>query len=332
MAASFREERYDEIPYRRSGASGLMLPAVSFGLWHNFGDADDFSNMRRMCRFAFDHGVTHFDIANNYGPPPGSAERNFARIVKEMPRDELIISTKAGYYMWPGPYGDGGLRKHLIASCDQSLKRAGLDYFDIFYHHRPDPETPVEETMAALEQLVRQGKALYAGISNYKGDSSARAAKTMLKLSAGRAPILINQIRYNMLQREYGESVLPVAKRIGMGVIVYSPLAQGLLTDRYFRGVPRSSRAARGRFLKRERITQAYLSQARALNEIAKARGQTLAQMSLSWLLRDPRVTSVLIGASSTRQIEDNLKSVARLDFTPAELKRIDRLCKPGRS
>jgi L-glyceraldehyde 3-phosphate reductase len=327
MPHAFRDDRYSTMTYRRCGASGLLLPAVSLGLWHNFGDGDDFGNAKRMCFFAFDRGVTHFDIANNYGPPPGSAERAFGKIVREMPRDELIVSSKAGYLMWPGPYGDFGSRKYIVASCDQSLRRTGLDYFDIFYHHRPDAETPLDETMAALEQLVRQGKALYAGISNYSGKQTARAAAAMKKISAGSTPILINQSRSNLYQRSVLADLLPVADRLGIGVIIYSPLAQGLLTDRYLKGVPKGSRALLNRFLKKDRITESYRAQARALDRIASARGQSLAQMALAWLLRDKRVTSVLIGASSVEQIKQDLGAMKNVDFSREEMRKIDAVC-----
>ncbi|GAA4526015.1 MULTISPECIES: L-glyceraldehyde 3-phosphate reductase [Nonomuraea] len=318
--------RYERQPYNRSGRSGLRLPAVSLGLWHNFGDDRPLSNSRAILRRAFDLGVTHFDLANNYGVPYGSAERNFGAIFRRdfRPyRDELIISTKAGYDMWPGPYGEWGSRKYLLASLDQSLERMGLEYVDIFYSHRPDPDTPLEETMGALDRAVRSGKALYAGISNYPAERTAQAARIMRELGT---PLLIHQPSYSMINRWIEDGLLDVLEEAGMGCIVYSPLAQGLLTDRYLQGVPADSRAATSRFLSPDRI-DAELT--RALNELAGERGQTLAQMALSWTLRDPRVTSVLIGASSVRQLEDNVACVEGPVFTEDELKAIDAITAP---
>jgi L-glyceraldehyde 3-phosphate reductase len=315
--------RYERQPYNRSGRSGLKLPAVSLGLWHNFGDNRPIENSRAILRRAFDLGVTHFDLANNYGVPYGSAERNFGRVLREdfAPyRDELIISTKAGYDMWPGPYGDRGSRKYLLASLDQSLQRMGLDYVDIFYSHRPDPETPLEETMGALDRAVRSGKALYAGISNYSAEQTAQAAQIMRGLGT---PLLIHQPSYSMINRWIEGGLLDALEEAGMGCIVFSPLAQGVLTDRYLDGVPADSRAATSRFLSPERVDREL---ARDLNEIAAGRGQTLAQMALSWTLRDPRVTSVLIGASSVKQLEDNVACVDGPEFTEDELEAIDKV------
>ncbi|TDD30578.1 L-glyceraldehyde 3-phosphate reductase [Nonomuraea terrae] len=317
------ERRYERQPYNRSGRSGLKLPVVSLGLWHNFGDNRPIENSRAILRRAFDLGVTHFDLANNYGVPYGSAERNFGRIFREdfAPyRDELIISTKAGYDMWPGPYGEWGSRKYVLASLDQSLQRMGLDYVDVFYSHRPDPETPLEETMGALDRAVRSGKALYAGISNYSAEQTAQAARIMRELGT---PLLIHQPSYSMINRWIEGGLLDVLEEAGMGCIVFSPLAQGLLTDRYLDGVPADSRAATSRFLSEDKIDRKL---ARGLNEIARGRGQTLAQMALSWTLRDPRVTSVLIGASSVRQLEDNVACVDGPAFTEDELKAIDEV------
>ncbi|MFI7616268.1 L-glyceraldehyde 3-phosphate reductase [Nonomuraea terrae] len=317
------ERRYERQPYNRSGRSGLKLPVVSLGLWHNFGDNRPIENSRAILRRAFDLGVTHFDLANNYGVPYGSAERNFGRIFREdfAPyRDELIISTKAGYDMWPGPYGEWGSRKYVLASLDQSLQRMGLDYVDVFYSHRPDPETPLEETMGALDRAVRSGKALYAGISNYSAEQTAQAARIMRELGT---PLLIHQPSYSMINRWIEGGLLDVLEEAGMGCIVFSPLAQGLLTDRYLDGVPADSRAATSRFLSEDKIDREL---ARGLNEIAGGRGQTLAQMALSWTLRDPRVTSVLIGASSVRQLEDNVACVDGPAFTEDELKAIDEV------
>ncbi|MEU8364463.1 L-glyceraldehyde 3-phosphate reductase [Nonomuraea sp. NPDC048882] len=317
------EGRYERQPYNRSGRSGLKLPAVSLGLWHNFGDNRPIENSRAILRRAFDLGVTHFDLANNYGVPYGSAERNFGRIFSEdfAPyRDELIISTKAGFDMWPGPYGEWGSRKYVLASLDQSLGRMGLDYVDIFYSHRPDPETPLEETMGALDRAVRSGKALYAGISNYSAEQTAQAARIMRELGT---PLLIHQPSYSMINRWIENGLLDAVEEAGMGCIAFSPLAQGLLTDRYLDGVPTDSRAATSRFLNAEQIN---VQLARDLNEIARTRGQTLAQMALSWVLRDSRVTSVLIGASSVKQLEDNVACVDGPAFTQDELQAIDKL------
>ncbi|MEV0351011.1 L-glyceraldehyde 3-phosphate reductase [Nonomuraea sp. NPDC050680] len=317
------DDRYERQPYNRSGRSGLKLPAVSLGLWHNFGDNRPIDNSRAILRRAFDLGVTHFDLANNYGVPYGSAERNFGGIFREdfaRYRDELVISTKAGYDMWPGPYGEWGSRKYVLASLDQSLERMGLDYVDIFYSHRPDPETPLEETMGALDRAVRSGKALYAGISNYSAEQTAQAARIMRGLGT---PLLIHQPSYSMINRWIEDGLLDVLEEAGMGCIAYSPLAQGLLTDRYLDGVPDDSRAATSRFLSTDRIDRDL---ARDLNEIAKTRGQSLAQMALSWAIRDPRVTSVLIGASSVRQLEDNVACVDGPAFTQDELDAIDKV------
>ncbi|MFI6927995.1 L-glyceraldehyde 3-phosphate reductase [Nonomuraea spiralis] len=321
------EGRYGRQPYNRSGRSGLRLPAVSLGLWHNFGDDRPVGNSRAVLRRAFDLGVTHFDLANNYGVPYGSAERNFGRIFREdfaAYRDELVISTKAGYDMWPGPYGEWGSRKYLLASLDQSLDRMGLEYVDVFYSHRPDPDTPLEETMGALDRAVRSGKALYAGISNYSAEQTAQAARIMRELGT---PLLIHQPSYSMINRWIeDDGLLDVLEEAGMGCIVYSPLAQGLLTDRYLEGVPTDSRAATSRFLNADQIDRGL---ARDLNEIARGRGQTLAQMALSWTLRDPRVTSVLIGASSVGQLEDNVACVDGPVFTEDELEAIDKITGP---
>ncbi|MFG1690241.1 L-glyceraldehyde 3-phosphate reductase [Nonomuraea sp. NPDC049269] len=320
------DNRYERQPYNRSGRSGLKLPAVSLGLWHNFGDNRPIDNSRAILRRAFDLGVTHFDLANNYGVPYGSAERNFGGIFREDFagfRDELVISTKAGYDMWPGPYGEWGSRKYVLASLDQSLGRMGLDYVDIFYSHRPDPETPLEETMGALDRAVRSGKALYAGISNYSAEQTAQAARIMAELGT---PLLIHQPSYSMINRWIEDGLLDVLEEAGMGCIVYSPLAQGLLTDRYLDGVPADSRAATSRFLSADRID---LDLARDLNEIAGSRGQSLAQMALSWAIRDPRVTSVLIGASSVKQLEDNVACVDGPAFTQDELDAIDKVTGP---
>lgn len=322
------ETRYDSMKYFRSGKSGLKLPGVSLGLWHNFGTNDDFSNMEKMCETAFDLGITHFDLANNYGPVYGSAEENFGKIINGVLkpyRDELIISTKAGYDMWPGPYGNWGSRKYLLASLDQSLKRMGLEYVDIFYHHRMDPETPLEESMMALDTAVKQGKALYAGISNYNAETTKKAMEILRDL---KCPFVINQVRYSIFDRWIETDGLKAfAAENGCGLIAFSPLAQGLLTDKYLHGIPEDSRIRRdGRFLKESAITEDRLSQIKALQEIAMERGQSLAQMALSWVLRDGEVTSVLIGASRPEQIRENAKIVERTDFTVEELERIDRI------
>ena len=322
------ERRYDQMIYRRCGVSGLKLPAVSLGLWHNFGDTASYENMRRICTTAFDHGITHFDLANNYGPEPGSAEKNFGRILREdlgKYRDELIISTKAGYEMWDGPYGNWGSRKYLLASLDQSLERLGLEYVDIFYHHRMDPDTPLEETMGALAQAVASGKALYVGLSNYDGATMKRAAKILKELHC---PFIINQNRYSIFDRTVERNgLLEAAAEENKGIITFSPLAQGLLSDRYLHGIPEDSRICTdGRFLKKEVLTEEKLAQIRGLNEIAEARGQSLAQMALSWLLRDERVTSVLVGASRPAQILDDIRAMERLEFTEEELRQISDL------
>jgi len=322
------ESRYEgQMLYKYCGNSGLVLPCISLGLWHNFGDVDDFGVATDMIKHAFDNGVTHFDLANNYGPSPGSAETNFGRILKENfsgYRDEMIISSKAGHEMWPGPYGDGSSRKNLIASVDQSLRRTGLEYFDIFYSHRYDGVTPVEETMQALIDIVRQGKALYVGISKYPVDK-ARIAYDMLR-SAG-VPCLIHQDRYSMFTREVEDGTLQLAHENGCGFIAFSPLAQGLLTDKYLNGIPEGSRAARSTgFLKREQVTEEKINAVRKLNEIAQRRGQTLAQMALAWVLKDHFVTSVIIGASSVRQLDDNLKTLNCLNFSAEELQEIEKI------
>lgn len=320
------DTRYETMQYNRCGASGLKLPAVSLGLWHNFGDTGNYDNMKAMCRTAFDHGITHFDLANNYGPAPGSAERNFGQILRDdlhPYRDELIISTKAGYDMWEGPYGNWGSRKYLIASLDQSLKRLGLEYVDIFYHHRMDPETPLEETMGALASIVKSGKALYVGLSNYDGPTLKKAAALLNDL---RCPFIINQNRYSILDRGIEENGLKDAScELKKGIIAFSPLAQGLLTDRYLNGIPSDSRIAKdGRFLNESSLTPGRLSQLHALNELAAKRGQTLAGMALSWVLKDKKVTSVLIGASKPEQITENLSILGHTDFTAQELQKID--------
>ncbi len=319
------EDRYEKMQYLRCGRSGLLLPRVSLGLWHNFGSVDRYENMKDMIHTAFDAGITHFDLANNYGPVPGSAESNFGRILAEDMhpyRDEMIISTKAGYDMWPGPYGNFGSRKYLMASLDQSLKRMGLDYVDIFYHHRPDPETPLEETMEALSDIVRSGKALYVGISNYNSEQT-RAAAQILK--ANHTPLLINQVVYNMLNRWTEEDGLQdTLAELGAGMIVFSPLAQGMLTDRYLNGIPEDSRARRNVFLKESSLTEELLGKIRRLDAIAKERGQSLAEMALAWNLRGDRVTSVLVGSSRPAQILDNVKFLENLSFTGDELRAID--------
>ena len=324
------ESRYETMKYHRCGDSGLMLPEVSLGFWHNFGDTGVYENMRQMCFTAFDHGITHFDLANNYGPQPGSAEENLGKILREelsSYRDELIISSKAGFDMWPGPYGNWGSRKYLIASLDQSLKRLGLDYVDIFYHHRMDPNTPLEETMGALAQAVRSGKALYAGLSNYDGPTLEKAAAILDELHV---PFVINQNRYSIFDRTIEHNGLKdTAAKLHKGIITFSPLAQGLLTDRYLHGIPADSRVQTdGRFLKEKDITPERLAQIRALNDLARQRGQTLAEMALAWLLHHDEVTTVLIGASKTQQILDNIKAVEHTTFTPDELAAIDRISK----
>lgn len=323
------ETRYASMQYRRSGRSGLKLPAVSLGLWHNFGGVDTFSNSREMVLRAFDLGITHLDLANNYGPPPGSAEETFGQIIEKdlRPfRDELIISSKAGYTMWDGPYGDWGSRKYLVSSLDQSLKRMGLDYVDIFYHHRPDPETPLEETMQALDFIVRSGRALYVGISNYPADKTLEASKILKSLGT---PCLIHQPKYSMFERWVEDSLLDTLKEEGIGCIAFSPLAQGLLTDKYLGGIPEGSRASKAHgFLRPAHITDEKLSKVRKLNELAQARGQTLAQMALAWVLRHEAMTSVLIGASKVQQIEDAVAALQNLNFSPNELQQIENILK----
>ena len=323
------DDRYEKMRYKRCGKSGLMLPLVSLGLWHNFGDNGNFDNMKAMCHTAFDHGITQFDLANNYGPEPGAAERNFGKILKEdfLPyRDEMIITTKAGYTMWDGPYGDWGSRKYLMASLDQSLKRMGLEYVDIFYHHRMDPNTPLEETMEALAQIVRSGKALYVGLSNYDGPTLERAEKILSELHV---PFVINQNRYNIFDRKIEENGLKeTAARLEKGIICFSPLAQGVLTDRYLDGVPADSRVRTdGRFLKEAALDQEKMEKVRKLNAVAARRGQTLAEMALAWILKDGIVTSVLIGASRPAQILDNIKAIDHLTFSEEELQEIDKIC-----
>lgn len=318
--------RYESMAYCRCGNSGLKLPAVSLGLWHNFGDTSSYENMKQLCFTAFDHGITHFDLANNYGPEPGSAEKNFGLILKEnfhSYRDEMIISTKAGYLMWDGPYGDWGSRKYLLASLDQSLLRMGLDYVDIFYHHRMDPDTPLEETMGALAQTVASGKALYVGLSNYNGPTLEKAAKILSDL---RCPFVINQNRYSIFDRTIEQNGLKeTAVRLGKGIIAFSPLAQGMLTDRYLHGIPQDSRVMRdGRFLKDSALTEDRISLIRQLNGLAAKRGQTLAEMALAWVLHDGIVTSVLIGASKASQILDNIQALRNTSFTEEELRFID--------
>ena len=320
--------RYENMIYNRCGESGLKLPAISLGLWHNFGDTSPYSNMKELCFTAFDNGITHFDLANNYGPEPGSAEINFGRILREelMPyRDELIISTKAGYTMWEGPYGDWGSKKYLTASLDASLKRMGLDYVDIFYHHRPDPETPLDETMGALAQAVRSGKALYVGLSNYDGELMKRAYEILTDLHC---PFVINQNRYSIFDRTIENNGLKrESVNLRRGIIAFSPLAQGMLTDRYLNGIPEDSRIKKdGRFLKESALTEDKLESIRGLAAVAEARGQTLAEMALAWILRDGAVTSVLIGASKPSQITDNIKAIENTHFSAEELRSIDAL------
>jgi L-glyceraldehyde 3-phosphate reductase len=318
-------DRYDRIPYNRCGRSGLRLPALSLGLWWNFGHDRPFDMSRAIVRRAFDLGITHFDLANNYGPPYGSAEENFGKLLRDdlaRYRDELVVSTKAGYDMWPGPYGEWGSRKYLLASLDQSLQRLGLEYVDIFYSHRFDPETPLEETMGALDSAVRQGKALYAGVSSYSAEKSQQAAAILRGLGT---PLLIHQPSYSMLNRWIEPELLDVLGEEGIGCIVFSPLAQGMLTDKYLDGIPEGSRATRYGSLSPNLLTEHALAKIRALNEIASQRGQSLAQMALAWTLRDPRVTSTLVGASSVAQLEMNVAALDRLDFTEEELAEIDR-------
>jgi len=319
-------DRYDRMTYRRSGRSGIQLPLISLGLWHNFGHERPLATQREICRRAFDLGITHFDLANNYGPPYGSAEENFGRILSldlRPYRDELIISTKAGYDMWPGPYGEWGSRKYLLASLDQSLRRLGLDYVDVFYSHRFDPDTSLEETLGALDTAVRAGKALYAGISSYTAEQTAQAVAIMRGLGT---PILIHQPRYSIFDRWIEDGLLDVLETHGVGCIAFSPLAQGLLTDRYLGGIPADSRVATGGYLTEADLTEQTLARVRALNELARRRGQSLAQMALAWALRDPRMTSLVIGASSVRQLEDNVGALSTMDFTAAELAEIDEV------
>jgi len=323
-----KESRYDEMKYRRCGRSGLLLPALSIGLWHNLGHTDDLENGRNILRACFDYGITHFDLANNYGPPFGAAEENFGRIFKDdfKPyRDQMLISTKAGWDMWPGPYGNFGSRKYLLASLDQSLKRMGVDYVDIFYSHRPDPYTPLEETMGALHSAVQQGKALYVGISQYKSDATKKAVDILRSMGT---PLLIHQPKYSMLDRWVEEDgLLSVLETEGVGAIAFSPLEQGVLTDKYLQGFPEDSRAVRdGRYLTKEKITDERIEKVSALNKIAVQRGQTLAQMAIAWLLIDPRVTSVLIGASKVSQVDDNVAALKRLDFTNEEMEAIRKI------
>ncbi|RWY57228.1 L-glyceraldehyde 3-phosphate reductase [Mucilaginibacter gilvus] len=325
MAYQPSTERYDKMQYRRCGKSGIKLPAISLGLWHNFGHVDVMENFRKILHLAFDSGITHFDLANNYGPPPGSAETNFGKILKEDfagYRDEMIISTKAGYHMWNGPYGEWGSKKYLVSSLDQSLKRMDLDYVDIFYHHRPDPDTPLEETMMALDLIVRQGKALYAGISNYNAEEADKAIALLKQLGT---PCLIHQPKYSMFVRDAEEGLLDVLEKDGVGCIPFSPLAQGLLTNKYLHGIPEDSRAAKSTgFLQTSQVTDEVIGKIKSLNELAVQRGQTLAQMALAWLLKDARVTSVLIGASRVEQLADSLKALDNIDFSAGELQKIE--------
>jgi L-glyceraldehyde 3-phosphate reductase len=313
--------------FRRCGNSGIMLPMISLGLWHNFGHNADFKNARNILRQAFDFGITHFDLANNYGPPYGSAEETFGRIMQKdfLPyRDELIISTKAGWDMWPGPYGNHGSRKYLIASLDQSLKRMGLDYVDVFYHHRPDPGTPLEETMGALDQIVRQGKALYAGISQYNAEDTAKAYKILKEMGT---PLFIHQPRYSMFDRWVEGGLLEVLGEKGVGSIAFSPLEQGILTDKYLKGIPEDSRIAKdGRYLKKDQVSEAVINKVRELNKIALGRGQSLAQMAIAWLLKDPRITTVLVGVSKPEQLAENVNAVKNLVFSSEELNKIEKI------
>lgn len=319
--------RYASMTYHRCGNSGLLLPAISLGLWHNFGGIDSYENGREMVRFAFDHGITHFDLANNYGPPPGSAESNFGRMLAtdlKPFRDELIISSKAGYRMGAGPYGDGGSRKYLVSSLDQSLERMGLDYVDIFYHHRPDPDTPLEETMSALDYIVRSGKALYVGISNYSAEQTSAAAKILRELGT---PCLIHQPSYNMFNRSIEKPLLPLLEKEGIGCIVFSPLAQGMLTSKYLNGIPTDSRAAKESiFLQPGNLTEERLKAITELNAIATRRNQTLAQMAIAWVLRHPNITSAILGASKPSQIKDALGALEKLHFSEQELQEIEKI------
>ncbi len=327
MEYTAAKERYDKMEYNRCGRSGIKLPAISLGLWHNFGSVDVYNNARDILLKAFDSGITHFDLANNYGPDPGSAEETMGKILKnelKPYRDELIISSKAGYLMWPGPYGEWGSKKNLVASLNQSLRRMGLDYVDIFYHHRPDPDTPIEETMAALDLIVRQGKALYVGLSNYTAEQTTEAVSILNELGT---PCLIHQPRYNIFDRWVEDGLLDALEQNGIGCIPFSPLAQGLLTNRYLKTIPEDSRMAKPHgFLKKEVFTETKKKAIVGLNEIAENRGQSLAQMSLAWLLKDERVTSVLIGASSVKQLNDNLKTLDTLKFTQEEIAKIEKL------
>ena len=327
MAYKASSERYNEMQYRRCGRSGIMLPLLSLGLWHNFGDINNQNRARKLLLTAFDHGITHFDLANNYGPPFGSAESNFGKIFNndlKIYRDELIISTKAGWDMWPGPYGNFGSRKYLIASLDQSLKRMGLEYVDIFYHHRPDPDTPLEETMGALDQIVRQGKALYVGISQYSAEDTRRASRILKDMGT---PFLIHQPRYNMLDRWVENGLLDVLEDEGLGSIVFSPLEQGILTSKYLEGIPRDSRAAiKGGYLDPSKINPALVEKIKKLNNIASARDQSLAQMAIAWLLKDIRITTVLIGASKVSQLKDNIEALNNLNFSQGELISIEQV------
>lgn len=320
-------DRYKTMEYRRCGRSGLLLPAISLGLWHNFGDVDDYKNCRKILQAAFDNGITHFDLANNYGPPPGSAEENFGHILKKDftgYRDELIISTKAGYKMWEGPYGDWGSKKYLVSSLDQSLKRMKLEYVDIFYSHRPDPLTPIEETMNALDLIVKQGKALYVGISNYKNEEAEKAIHILRQLGT---PCVIHQPKYSMFERWVEGGLLDILEKEGVGCIPFSPLAQGLLTNKYLNGIPEDSRAAKPHgFLQESQVTPQTVDKLKQLNHLAQMRGQTLAQMALSWILKDHRITSVLIGVSKVEQLEDCLQSYSKSSFTPEELDNIEKI------
>ena len=329
MSYKANKDRYTNMEYRRCGNSGLKLPILSLGLWHNFGDVDDFENDRNILHTAFDNGITHFDLANNYGPPPGSAEINFGKLLKEdfQPyRDELIISTKAGYYMWEGPYGEWGSKKYLVSSLHQSLKRMQLEYVDIFYHHRPDPDTPLEETMSTLDLIVRQGKALYVGISNYKPEEATKAFAILKQLGT---PCIIHQPKYSMFERWVEDGLLDLLEKEGIGCIPFSPLAQGLLTNKYVNGIPQDSRVAKGvGFLNQEHITEQRITQIKALNSLAEQRGQTLAQMALSWILKDKRITSVLVGASKPEQLIDSLKCKENINFSEKELSEIERILK----
>jgi L-glyceraldehyde 3-phosphate reductase len=323
------EKRYSEMKYRRCGNSGLKLPAISLGLWQNFSDYDVFANCRSILRHAFDNGITHFDLANNYGPPPGSAEETFGRVIQKdfRPyRDEMVIATKAGYDMWPGPYGDFGSKKYLVASLDQSLKRMGLEYVDIFYHHRPDPETPLEETMLALDLIVKQGKSLYVGISNYSAEQTESAIKILKEL---KTPFIIHQAKYSMFERWVENGLLDVLENNGSGCIAFSPLAQGMLTDKYLDGIPEGSRAAREHTsLNPGQVSSANIEKARKLNALALDRGQSLAQMAIAWLLKDDRITSVLVGASKVSQLHNSLEALNKLDFSPDEIQRIEEILK----